>query len=105
MLHKLFVHLRNWIVAREPTITMRAPVEGIDDALTVVKKAGYQVHVYSPELGTDDLELAKAFRVLARSGQFIVTDQHNDLLGKVYAAQTGSEVHAQHRRAQFKIVE
>jgi hypothetical protein len=104
MIKKTLHQIRNWLRGPD-TVAMRALVEDTDHALSVVAKAGYQVHIYSPELNTDDPELRKAFRVLARTGQFIVTDRHNDLIGLVANARTGSEIHAQKRRAQFKIVE
>lgn len=104
MLKVLVIRLRKWLSGPK-SISMRPQVEGVDHALSTVTKAGYQVHIYSPELGTDDPELAKAFRLLAHTGQFIVTDEQNNLVGLVHTAQTGSEIHAQKRRAQFKIVE
>lgn len=104
MLKAIILRLKRSLIGPEPP-TMRAHVEGIDDALSVIAAAGYQVHIYCPSLGAGDHDLAKAFQVLARSGQFIVTDRQNNLVGLLHAAQTGSEIRAQRLRAQFKVVD
>lgn len=76
-----------------------------DKLLDTIEKKGYRAHLYLPTISEDkkDFDTVRALELLAHRG-FVITDQNENIVGKVATARLSSDEIASERRASFKIL-
>ncbi len=75
----------------------------IDNAIDVIEQNGMKAHLYIAGVGRrDNYDLSVALDLLASSG-FIITDEQENLVGKVITPRMSSDDLANVRRASFKV--